>query len=176
MNFFNKPKEDIVVRTLEDEDKPKVIAQKISIAMIPSIMLILILAWIRLSYTVTGSSKAVSNVNYVDTLCKENSNTLNIDATVEMQSITFEKGKVTEWSSKNGVQEAKGKSIVCLRRVTDEISQRGIMVKNKADELSIKSEGNKITLSTETSWSKLNGTIGSIPYAAPKEFEQWFTT
>lgn len=36
------------------EEKPKEVGKKIAIAMIPSILLIAILAWIRLSYTSTG--------------------------------------------------------------------------------------------------------------------------
>lgn len=47
------------------------------------------------------------------------------------------------------------------------------MVKNKDDKLS--TDGDK-TLSTKTSWKKLNGTMYSIPFAAPFQIEQWFTT
>ncbi len=36
------------------EEKPKEVGKKIALAMIPSILLIAILAWIRLSYTSTG--------------------------------------------------------------------------------------------------------------------------
>ena len=40
---------------IEEEDKPKVMAYKVGIAMIPSFIIISIIAWIRLSYTVTGN-------------------------------------------------------------------------------------------------------------------------
>jgi len=66
-----------------------------------------------------------------------------------------------------------GKSIVCLKRVTTDISQRGIMVKIKDDKLA--KDGDNETLSTVTSWKEIDGVMSSIPYSSHKQNEQWFT-
>lgn len=90
-----------------------------------------------------------------------------------MQSVTFEKDELKAFfDGQTTKTNFQGKKFICIKRKVDDISQRGIMVKNKADSLT-SSDGK---LSTQTSWGKINGTLFSIPYAAPLQLEQWFTS
>ena len=123
-----------------------------------------------------GSSE--TDKNQVDLWCgKDNSTALKIEATLDTQYITFEKDKVIEWSGKGYLEMSDAKTICLKRRMPKrnifDISQRGIMLKVKDDQLT--TDGDNKTLSNVTSWSKLNGTLSSIPFSGQKIIEQWFT-